>query len=310
MKTVTALLGLTLAFGCSGGAELTADDFGGTPTDEAAAESQTGERAAEALPVEGTLTYAEAPTGVEGSFQAGEALVSFRSDTLDDGVTDVVIELNGMVLATTIDGVTRVAELDGFAADEGGDTHMSESDRALLEGLYAALEARADRANGAADALVRSASIWAQTSDSLALQRSVAGDVERGWTSICGNFQEYLEAWHDDWSPCWSGPDSGDQCISLGKVGYRHSQMKYYVNSSWTTTVQDHKKRLYEKGQCFGNCGANCPSGNQTLTLDCHDHDQCVRNGHSLASAWCDDEFVAASDDEVFAPTCKNTSTN
>lgn len=39
-------------------------------------------------------------------------------------------------------------------------------------------------------------------------------------------------------------------------------------------------------------------------TLDATNHDGCVRNGHLLASAYCDDQFVSASDDELYAPNC------
>jgi len=37
---------------------------------------------------------------------------------------------------------------------------------------------------------------------------------------------------------------------------------------------------------------------------DCLNHDGCVRNGHSAASIWCDDEFAMTTDDFSFAPNC------
>ena len=36
--------------------------------------------------------------------------------------------------------------------------------------------------------------------------------------------------------------------------------------------------------------------------------DQCVRNGHHISSAWCNDEFISAVDDELNALNCATVS--
>ena len=76
-------------------------------------------------------------------------------------------------------------------------------------------------------------------------------------------------------------------------------------SAGWYTGVEiDHDTRVeYSYGNCYGVCGAGCP-GTYQFTVDCVNHDQCVRNGHVLASGYCDDQFSAASDDWASAPNC------
>ena len=79
---------------------------------------------------------------------------------------------------------------------------------------------------------------------------------------------------------------------------------EYYLNgSTWVCGEPDHWSRPKVMGICFGRCGGGC-GGDTQYTLDATNHDGCVRNGHALASAYCDDQFVSASDDEMFAGNC------
>jgi hypothetical protein len=76
-------------------------------------------------------------------------------------------------------------------------------------------------------------------------------------------------------------------------------------SAGWYVGVEvDHDTRVeYSYGNCFGVCGAGCP-GSYQYTVDCLNHDTCTRNGHVLASGYCDDQFTAASDDWASAPDC------
>lgn len=246
------------------------------------------------------------PRGITGTYKTEEGAVRFSSTEVDPGVFDVVVDLNGMVLSALVDRDHQVAEIDGFAAS-GSDTQIVEADRELLRRLGTALDgqlgADGDSERPAGSILLRILSNWSQTPDTVPLQRQVAGSENRGWTSLCSSKGSYVKATHDDNNYGRNNARS----TSNGHVGLRSSSTEYYVGGKWITTGQNHVANLYERGLCFGNCGPGCPGGVQTLTLDCHDHDQCVRNGHALASAYCDDEFVSASDDELFAPRCSGT---
>jgi len=229
--------------------------------------------------------------------------VTFEAHDID-GVYDITASLNGMSLTAIVDSADQLAELDGFATDNGDETQILESDRALLLDCYRFLDDYfGEESSSLESSLVRSVSIWAQTPDTLELQQSVQGEEDRSYTSICSLYNSYQYATHDDWWRNRWDPDS----TSIAKVGTREGCTYSWINGSWTCSEPDHVSYVYQRGECYGNCGAGCPGGNQQLTWDCHDHDQCVRNGHSLASFWCDDEFISAADDELFAPSCPGT---
>lgn len=251
----------------------------------------------------GVLEVQTVEQGLEGVFSLGETDLRFRSREVEPGVVDIVVQVRGLDLTALVDTTQQVAEIDGFTG-EGIDTQIVAADRELLAAFVAALGDEVDPEDSlAASVLHRVSSNWSQTPDTVLLQRGVAGSEQRGYTSICSYYGKYLLATHDD----NNYNAFAAQTSSYAHVGDRSGSTYYYVNNKWITTTQDHKSYLYEYGQCYGNCGAGCPGGKQTLSLDCHDHDQCVRNGHAIASLWCNDEFVSASDDEFFAPTCSGT---
>lgn len=253
--------------------------------------------------VPSALEVKQDSSSIQGTYRHGEDIVQFRSRETQPGVFDVVVDVHGMTLSALVDRNRQVAEVDGFAAG-GDDTQIVEDDRGVLVGLSQALSAQAvGEQEGAASILARLVSNWSQQTDTVPLQRQVASSENRGWTSLCSSYKKYVSATHDDGTYAEGSPRS----TSYGRLGDRTTSTYYYVSGAWTTKTQDHVAGLYEYGNCYGNCGPSCPSGVQTLTLDCHNHDQCVRNGHALASLWCDDEFTSASDDELFAPRCSGT---
>lgn len=251
----------------------------------------------------GTLEIQANPSSIKGTYGLGDEQVKFSSAEVEPGVFDVVVDLHGLTLSALVDANHQVAEADGFA-NSGADTQIVDADRSTLRGLVGALDEQLDIEHSAtASILSRLASNWSQMPDTVPLQRQVASSENRGWTSLCSSKGTYISATHDDNNYGKNNPRS----TSYGHVGLRSATTEYYVGGRWITTTQDHVSLLYERGNCYGNCGASCPSGNQTLTVDCHNHDQCVRNGHALASLYCDDEFTSASDDEFFAPRCSGT---
>ncbi len=229
--------------------------------------------------------------------------VTFEAHDVD-GVYDISTSLNGLALNAIVDSGAQLAEIDGFAEANGEDTQILEDDRALLVDCHRTLEEHfGEDSSNLESILVRSVSLWAETPDTVELQRSVEGEEDRSYTSICSLHNSYQYATHDGWGHSNWDPDA----TSIAKVGTREGCTYSWINSRWTCSEPDHKNYVYQRGECYGNCGGGCPGGNQQLTWDCHDHDQCVRNGHSLASFWCNDEFVSAADDELFAPSCSGT---
>ncbi len=290
-----ALSAASVLMGCSGGADPTPST--GTPS--SADQTSTD--------VAGALTLAPIEGGLSGQFLYGTRTLTFKAVTTA-GSTDVVVDVDGMSLTALVDTKSQVGEIDGFATSNGQDTQITDDDRVVLTAFDKALQANVSSDTSLpqeAKLVSRMADLWAETPSSAPLTRQVIGQENRSYNSICSQYGSYQYATHDDWSHNrWNS-----KTTSIALVGSRWSgSTSYYVNNAWTGQTQDHKAYVYEAGDCFGRCGADCSSGNQVLTTDCNDHDQCVRNGHSVASIWCDDEFSACVDDFAFAPSCGGTS--
>ncbi|TNE86469.1 MAG: hypothetical protein EP330_22285 [Deltaproteobacteria bacterium] len=223
----------------------------------------------------------------------GEVLEFSSSETFD-GTVEVAVELHGMRLqaSRTAHGLS----LHGEALD-GGTALMTEADRAVLLRLTAALEAefypsiahvtskeeyRALRQMTAAEEQLFSMveGLWSQWPSSMPLDYEVDSDTaERGITErhYYADNAYYIGGSHDCWDCDW-----------------------------WEGDCTDYKRIGHEFDGCnHGNTGTSC-SGTQ-FTQDAVNHDQCVRTskhgGHSLASLWCDDQFVSCVDDEISAPS-------
>jgi hypothetical protein len=249
--------------------------------------------------------------GVTGQLDVHGTQVTFSAVARDGGFYDVTVELNGLKLTALVDPEQHVSELDGFAAG-GHETQMTADDRKVLVQVVRALEKQISRAHSKeGDVLIRLVNLWSEHPDSLVLQRRVLGTQSHS-NDYCATFDTWQYATHDG-PPWWLGGcgynDWDANSTSIPYIGYRwdSSNTYYWVNGSWTTNTQDHQPYVYEAGDCFGNCGAGCPDGAQTLTQNCANHDQCVRNGHSIIAISCDDEFAAASADYIFANICPGT---
>jgi len=269
-------------------------------------------------PAEGlSLTVEQGAT--RGTFvdaQSGE--VRFSSRQVEPGVFRIEVSLNGLALTSLVDAENGVSSMDGFAEANGQNTQMTDADRETASQLYAALNAElpaSDAATPEAKYLRRAVSLWAQHPGTVEMQRTVMGEQGRGYTMLCsyakcngvwsgscgGSYNWYSYAKHD----CQHGGfdyTRNQQIAQLGNHG-TCSGDEYYMNGSWVCGEPDHWSRPKVMGNCFGRCGGGC-GGDTQYTLDATNHDGCVRNGHALASAYCDDQFTSASDDEMFAPNC------
>lgn len=274
----------------------------------------------QAAPVQqGTLSLQEAAGIAEGRFVAGDSVVGFRSREVEPGVFSIEVSLNGLALNALIDPANGAGALDGFADANGADTQLVDEDRELLQALAAALDRelpQGDAASPPAMYLRRSVSLWAQHPTTVELERTVLGEQSRGYTMLCsyakcngswtgscsGNWNWFYYAKHD----CQHGgfdATVNQQIAQLGNHGTCSGDEYYYTSSGWKCGEPDHWSRPKVYGNCFGRCGGGC-GGDTQYTLDATNHDGCVRNGHVLASGYCDDQFTSASDDELFAPNC------
>ncbi|MBF5041619.1 hypothetical protein FGE12_04410 [Aggregicoccus sp. 17bor-14] len=308
MKRLVAMLAVSVLFaGCGEQQEQ-------APQEQVSPEID-GEQAA---PVkEGTLSLQESAGAAEGRFVSGDDVVAFRSREVEPGVFSVDVSLHGLALNALMDPANGAGSLDGFAEANGADTQIVDEDRAVLAGFSAALNRdlpQGDAASPAAKYLRRSVSLWAEHPSSVELERTVLGERGRGYTMLCSyakcggaytgscsSWNWYSYAKHD----CQHGgfdATINQQIAQLGNHG-TCSGDEYYYSSGWKCGEPDHWSRPKVYGNCFGRCGGGC-GGDTQYTVDATNHDGCVRNGHALASAYCDDQFTSASDDELYAGNC------
>jgi hypothetical protein len=271
-----------------------------------------------AVPAEGlSLKVADAHT--QGTFKGASGEAVFSSRLVEEGVYRIEVRINGTMFLTLLDAQSGVSTLDGFAEATGEDTQIGEKDRQVLTGLSDALNAElpsSDAATPEAKYLRRSVSLWVQHPNTVAMQRTVMGEQGRGYTMLCSyakcngkntgscgsSYNWYSYAKHD----CDRGGFDAainQQIAQLGDHGTCSGDELYMSNGAWVCGEPDHWSRPKAMGNCFGRCGGGC-GGDTQYTLDATNHDGCVRNGHALASAYCDDQFVSASDDELLAPNC------
>ncbi len=291
-KALAAVLALTL-WGCGGA--------GNAPATEASGGTEA-------------LVLESAPGQLSGHFIG----TTLSSREVEPSVYRIEVRLQGMTLSGLLDMANGVSTLDGFAEETGADTQMLDADREQLQALYAALNAQlpsGKEATPEAKYLRRAVGLWAQHPTTVALQRTVMGEQGRGYTMLCSyakcggyftggcsSYNWYSYAKHD----CNKGGFDlavNQQIAQLGNH-YTCSGDEYYMSGgSWVCGEPDHWSRPKVVGNCFGRCGGGC-GGDTQYTLDATNHDGCVRNGHMLASGYCDDQFASASDDELSAPDC------
>lgn len=284
--------------------------------------SGTSSEPGTAQPSEGLkLTVEEGST--QGTFVAGTSQgsteVKFSSRQVEPSVYRIEVRYNGMTLTGLLDSENGVSTLDGFAEANGQDTQMTDPDREVAAALYAALNAElpfSDSATPEAKYLRRAVGLWAEHPETVRMQRTVMGEQGRGytmlcsyakcngkWTGSCGtSYNWYSYAKHD----CQHGGFDlavNQQIAQLGDHTTCSGDEYYMSGSTWVCGEPDHWSRPKVMGICWGRCGGGC-GGDTQYTLDATNHDGCVRNGHALASAYCDDQFTSASDDELLAPNC------
>ena len=127
------------------------------------------------------------------------------------------------------------------------------------------------------------------------------------YTTLCDRMNTWVATTHDDWDyGRWNDRTTYYAFVAPFPPCSDTSGTWFWKDNRWQCYEPDHDPNVeFAYGECFGRCGAGCgDSGKGTYTYACLDHDSCVRFGHSLASFWCNDEFLATIDDYTFAPRC------
>ena len=232
-------------------------------------------------------------------------------------------------------GAGRVWTQDGFTTADGSDTMMVMEDVEFIGAFVKALEAdQSDIATGTGlphhlDSVVN---YWAMWIPAMSLSQMKFEVADRA-TALCLNAQDAQGYYVSnitatsqmrflDGSYNWAGHDCGSSLLGgsscngdplqgggKNKCSARVQLGDHQINGNantaiwystdagnWTTSAYNHSTAYaFELGDCYGRYGADCGSGH-SYNQQSLSHDQCVRNGHNIASSWCSDELSSTTD--------------
>ncbi len=268
----------------------------------------------------GTLTLDESLGEVSGSYvdesEADLGRVDFTGRFVDTNVLEIVLDMHGMTITSLVDFDSGVIEYDGFTTETGEDTQIIDEDRQLLRDLARAMDGLGIEVSEPVERIRSFANMWAEFPSTLDPQGLSLVAEDRGISSMCYAVNTYQRSTHDCWDSAgdcsnWWGCARWDDnstldytYMSMHGDGPCNDGTYFWNGNTWQCYEPNHPSSIeYGYGGCFGRCGAGCGSSTQ-FTRDCVDHDECVRFGHDLASAWCDDDFVSTIDDWASAPNC------
>ncbi len=248
---------------------------------------------------------------LSGSFKFAADTLQFEVTRDADQVYSTTLKTRGLTLDATF--TKGAVSFDGFASEGGGDTQLTKDDRPVLvafeKALHTELAQLVKDGNKEADLVTHVALSWADWPSSLKLTRRVLAEEGRSWTSLCSKMYTWVTATHNCSSPGFNNWQANSSVYaSIGNYGGAGANTQYWNGNAYTTAAYDHASWPWEYGDCYGRCGIDCGSST-TYTQDCVNHDSCVRNGHAVASLYCDDEFSYTLDDALAtwlggAPNC------
>lgn len=257
-------------------------------------------------PVPAGLEIQTSETTATGSFGTKDGLVTFGVEVVGTAVYDMWVEVNGLHLTLLVDAEAGVMEWDGYTASTGAVTQMTEADRAALLELYGAMDSLGNEHEHVA-LLRRKIGNWAETSDTRDLRWQKLFDLDHSWTSICGACRTWRSGTHD----CNHGGFNSDATTVNAYIRYEGAACggdgSAYGTSTSVSCIAEPAGFAtieYIRYNCLGRCGPGCNSSDTQFTQDCLNHDTCVRGGHALASAYCDDQLTSCADDDISAPHC------
>ncbi|MEM1202416.1 MAG: hypothetical protein AAGN66_04240 [Acidobacteriota bacterium] len=218
---------------------------------------------------------------LEGSAVTEVGQIDFQVDYALTDYTAVSYVMNGKRITWSIDLQERgVLTLDGRSVESRAIVPMEKQDAVAFKSLLHAFELHGpqlakieDPVNSTAVRhLVKTTELLSMYGVGLPLQGQKQIDIGRAITSLCNHVGSWRAA-------IWDANGT--------------TKSKNFI-------VGGH-------GVCKGHCGGGCPSGDREYTQDCLNHDACVGEEGACAACpvgVCGDEWWAASDDYVSAPSC------
>jgi hypothetical protein len=297
---------------------------------------------------EGELKMSRRGDASEGIFVTSSGKVVFQSRAAADGKRiKVQVETNRLVLTADVDLAKQFVSFAGKPKDRTA-AEMSLPDRSSVLSVLRAVEkqmkAKEETLKLSDEMLLRTLGVWSEWPEKVPLEQRISVEQQTpnqtqsqvsahsaqlddppglkplceeakcktssgmSYSGSCLEPQFYDYAKHDCNHGDFDKPENqqrvllGDHSTCNGK-----GEELYWDGSQWLCGEPDHWQRPFVQGDCFGRCGPSCGTLG-VYSEDCLNHDGCVRNGHAIASPYCDDQFVACIDDEIFGPNCYTAS--
>ena len=283
--------------------------------------ADTKEPTDQAIPLGGTVQVEEmSATRIAGTYDFNGDTLQFEARELAPNLLTTTLKLHGMTFDSTLDtsNGNRMWSQDAFATDTGEDTAITEDDQKVMFAFVKAIEAEdigISRGDGLAFHFGAVINYWAQWIPAMDPTRIKFEDRDRA-QDMCWWAQSTAGTWPQgtypapsngdyrwlnydghDCSTCSGDPVQGQgfsSCSSYPAYGNWDDPGTtwYYYNGGWYSSASGHGNGSYLEGSCYGRYGAGCGSGTAYFREN-GSHDHCVRNGHSIISAWCSDELAS-----------------
>jgi hypothetical protein len=279
--------------------------------------------AAPAAPCLANVSLAAIETS--GSYNDAEGTIAFQSVSPAAGSAYVTIAVNELQLSASINFSQLTASLDSRMTGLRRVPDITEADHDLLGKFARGLKpCITTKPSEAATALLRVTNLFAEWPEGLPVSRDVAVSDPQGIQMLCSKAKctilqngqyvlsytgncvlwNWLQYSNHDCNQCENNEPNCQQRAQLGDHYYCNGSEWYWTGTQWKCGEPNHWYRPYIVGNCIGRCGPGCSGWDKQYTKDCTNHDTCIRNGHWDWSWWCNDEFVLAIDDFLFAPDC------
>ena len=236
---------------------------------------------------------------LSGSYGLAGSLVEFTADRAGPDQAGIRINVNGVVLAATVDYAKRSGSWigDGQILGTNGKTALTGMERALAKRLRPGKDAL-----GPHEALLyRAVSYWSEAPAGLVLtgdsfEGPTESDSPKGATGTPVE-QECLNPMTGEQSvlACQESNEDGVWYTACsGSAVECHDANGHCFQCTWTT--------IGKAVNCKGRCGGGCciPDGLGVYTYDCLDHDSCCAEHGGCFNPWdgeCGDEYGEADDD-------------
>jgi len=225
-----------------------------------------------------TLTASQTGDQFTATFTGGSVQISATAELIGPENYAIEITVGDGTITALLDAQALQTQISAVTVD-GGEFIVDAQSALSLKAFANALFENLPAMEGLGDKVYRVSSLEAQHPVELPIETQViTSELSlRGWTSLCSQMGQTVTVYFDYECKCgWTG------CKQCG--------------GSWTEPVGGPNGG----DGCFAGCGAGCSVS--AYTVDCGAHDGCLNAGYN--DYQCLDEFNAAADDFLYAPSC------